>query len=75
MMCNVAPSKNDFGIVGAAILSPGSPAKSIMSFRMHQPPDDDVEKHGRMPPLASYVVDQPAVDLINSWITSITACP
>jgi uncharacterized repeat protein (TIGR03806 family) len=75
MMCNVTPSKNDFGIVGAAILSPGSPAKSIMSFRMHQPPDDDVEKHGRMPPLASYVIDQPAVDLVNSWITSITACP
>ena len=75
MMCNVTPSKNDFGIAGAVVLSPRSPAKSILSYRVSAPPDDDIEKHGRMPPLASYVVDQPAVDLINSWITSIAACP
>ena len=75
MMCNVVPSKNDFGIAGAVILSPGSPAKSIMSVRMAAPPDDNDGKHGRMPLIASYVVDQPAVDLINSWISSITSCP
>ena len=75
MMCNVVPSKSDFGIAGAAILSPGSPAKSIISVRMAAPPDDNDGKHGRMPLIASYVVDQPAVDLIDSWITSITSCP
>ena len=46
-----------------------------MSVRMTAPPDDADGKHGRMPLVASYVVDQPAVDLIDSWITSITACP
>jgi hypothetical protein len=75
MMCNTPPGKGDFGIAGAAILSPGSPAKSMITYRMTAPPDDNNGKYGRMPLIASYAVDQPAVDLVNSWITSITACP
>ena len=75
MMCNTLPGKGDFGIPNAKVLSPGKPAESVMSYRVSAPPDDAVEKHGRMPPLASYVVDQMAVNLINSWISSISACP
>ena len=56
-------------------LVPGQPGKSITWVRMTRPPDDDAGKHGRMPLIASYVVDQMAVDLIGNWITSITACP
>jgi hypothetical protein len=74
-MCNVAPGKGDYGIAGAMTLAPGSPAKSMMVYRMNAPADDNNGKYGRMPLIASYVVDQPAVDLISSWITSITACP
>lgn len=74
-VCDVAPGKGDFGIAGAATLSPGRPAQSIMSYRMRTKADDDLGNYGRMPQIASYVVDQMAVDLVNSWITSIAACP
>lgn len=74
-ICNIAPGKGDFGIAGAALLSPRTPAQSMMHYRMSAPPDDDLGKHGRMPQIASYVVDQAAVDLIGNWITSVTACP
>jgi hypothetical protein len=74
-LCDVVPSKNTLGIVDAKNLVPGQPGKSITWVRMTRPPDDDTGKHGRMPLIASYVVDQMAVDLIGSWITSITACP
>ena len=30
---------------------------------------------GRMPQIASYVVDDAAVMLVNNWIQSITTCP
>jgi hypothetical protein len=46
-----------------------------MSLRMKAAPDDGGGKHGRMPLIASYVLDQQAIDLIGSWISSITACP
>ena len=74
-ICNIAPGKGDFGIAGAMLLTPAQPAKSMISYRMSALPDDDAGKHGRMPQIASYVVDEMAVSLINSWITSITACP
>lgn len=74
-ICNVAPGKGDFGMAGAMLLSPGQPTLSMMHYRMRALPDDDQGKHGRMPQIASYVVDQAAVDLIGNWITSVTACP
>jgi hypothetical protein len=74
-LCNVDPAKNTLGVADAKTLVPGQPAKSLTWVRMTRPPDDDAGKHGRMPLIASYVVDQMAVDLIGSWITSITACP
>jgi hypothetical protein len=43
--------------------------------RMNRPPDDNDGKHGRMPYLASYVIDQMAVDLIGNWISGISSCP
>ena len=47
-----------------------------MSIRMKAQPDDTVGKHGRMPLIASYVVDEQAVDLMDRFaITSITICP
>jgi hypothetical protein len=46
-----------------------------MSIRMKQPADDSTGHHGRMPLIASYVVDTQATALIDSWITSVTACP
>ncbi len=74
-ICNVTPAKGGFGLTNPVTLAPGHPELSVMSIRMKAPADDTSGHHGRMPLIASYVVDQQATDLIDSWITSITACP
>ncbi len=74
-ICNVTPAKSGFGLANPVTLAPGHPELSVMSIRMKAPPDDSTGKHGRMPAIASYVVDQQAVDVIDAWITSVTACP
>jgi mono/diheme cytochrome c family protein len=50
-------------------LVPGAPSMSTISFRMH---DTGVY---RMPKIGSLVVDPTGAQLIDDWITSITACP
>ena len=75
-ICDVTPHKGDQGIGNAAmILAAGHPELSVLSQRMQAMPADANGNYGRMPKIASYVVDQMAVDLINSWITGITSCP
>jgi hypothetical protein len=74
-MCNVPPAKNGFGLDNPVTLAPAHPELSVLSIRMKAPPDDSNGHHGRMPAIASYVVDQQATDLIDRWITSISACP
>ena len=74
-ICNVTPAKGGFGLTTPVTLAPSHPEFSVMSIRMKAPPDDSSGRHGRMPYIASYVVDQQATALIDSWITSITACP
>ncbi|HXJ19847.1 MAG TPA: hypothetical protein VMT03_06395 [Polyangia bacterium] len=74
-ICNVAPVKGNFSLTNPVIMAPGHPELSVMSIRMKQPADDSTGHHGRMPLIASYVVDQQATDLIDAWITSVTSCP
>lgn len=75
MICGLVPAKGDQGVIGAKILDPGRAMNSTMYLRMNAPPDDDQGQHGRMPKVASYVVDQAGLDLIGGWINSLTACP
>jgi uncharacterized repeat protein (TIGR03806 family) len=75
MICGLDPAKGDQGVSGAKILDPGHPATSTMSLRMSAAPDDADGKHGRMPKVASYVIDQAGLALIGDWITSIKSCP
>jgi hypothetical protein len=60
-------------------LAPGDHAGSAMWIRMSTPvPASDPEEMndvGRMPPVASYVVDTQATALIAQWIDAITTCP
>ena len=63
------------GLTDPKNLAPGHPERSLMYVRMNALPDDAQGKQGRMPPLASYVVDKGAVDLMGRWITSISVCP
>ena len=74
-ICNATPAKGGFGLTNPVTLAPGHPELSVLSIRMKAPPDDGSGHHGRMPLVASYVVDPEATALIDSWITSITTCP
>jgi uncharacterized repeat protein (TIGR03806 family) len=68
-VCNAMPQEGDFGNTGARLLVPGAPTQSILGLRMH------ALDATRMPPLASGVVDDQGVQVIDQWITSLTACP
>lgn len=61
---NVLPTQSNFGIPNARLISPGKPETSIVSHRLHTL---DI---GRMPPLATSVVDAAGTDLIDKWIRS-----
>jgi hypothetical protein len=76
-ICNEMPSakQGDLGVPGALVFTPGMPAKSLISIRMHAPAPSPTDTTGRMPPMASVVVDMQATSVIDQWITSITACP
>jgi uncharacterized repeat protein (TIGR03806 family) len=69
--CNVDPNKGDLGVTGAKRLFPGTPAKSVMLLRM-QAAD---MKAGRMPQLATSVLDTSGTGIISDWIKSVTTCP
>jgi hypothetical protein len=68
--CGRSPSEGTLGIAAPAIIKPTDFMSSVMWVRMDTPAGDN-----RMPKLGSDVVDQMAVDLVGSWITSITSCP
>ena len=68
-VCDVVPSLGDFGLPNARLLAPGAPESSVLLFRML------TLLNGRMPPLASTVVDDLGTQIISDWILSILGCP
>jgi len=74
-VCGASPERGNQGVPTSLLLTPGMPSQSLMVLRMMAPADDAAGKHGRMPNIASYVVDDAAVKLISDWITSISSCP
>jgi hypothetical protein len=75
-MCNAMPGKGDLGVTGATLLTPKNPMSSLMWLRMHAPKGNATTGGtGRMPAIASSVIDTQGTDLISQWISSITACP
>jgi len=62
------PTQGDFAIPEARILAPGDPERSVLYHRITQVPG-----RGRMPPLASAVIDQEGTLLIRKWIESMKA--
>jgi len=68
-LCNAVPAKGTEGVENATNLTPGHPELSTTWSRMQ------TLGKARMPPLASAVVDDQALDLVSAWIKSITACP
>ena len=68
-LIDIAPKHQDFGIKSAKLITPGHPEQSILLQRIAK------RGNGQMPPIASNIVDQNAVDLIKSWIDAIPSNP
>jgi len=67
-VCNANPANGDLGVAGAKVVTPGAPEKSVLSLRVH------ALDGKRMPPLASHVVDDADVTVLDNWIKSLTSC-
>ena len=66
--CNVEPGLGDLGVANARLIAPGAPGRSLVLNRM------DRRDSNAMPPTGSTVVDSTGVNLINSWISSLSSC-
>ncbi|MEZ5509713.1 MAG: hypothetical protein R3F47_07405 [Gammaproteobacteria bacterium] len=63
---DVVPSAGDLGIADARIIAPGDHTRSMLWERMHT--SDSVT---RMPPIASVMPDETALDILAQWIDSL----
>ena len=68
-ICDKTPETGDLGVADERLFTPGDPAKSVISLRMH-----DTGQY-RMPPLGSSIVDADGTTLVDAWITSVNVCP
>ncbi len=59
------PTQGTFGILGAEIIAPGDPYRSVLYYRMSK------LGHGRMPQFGSAIVDERGTKLIRNWINSL----
>ncbi len=80
-ICGLAQQNGIPGMTSQSYLdlAPGDAGASAMWIRMNIPvpssdPGEEYEV-GRMPPVASFVVDQQAVSLVGKWIDGIASCP
>lgn len=62
---DIAPTAGDLGLTNARIVARGNKASSVLWERMRR------LDATRMPPLATHIVDQQAVDLIGQWIDAL----
>lgn len=67
--CDALPQAGDLDVADARLFAPGAPERSLISVRMHS---TDVN---RMPALASEVVDESGVALVDEWIAATGSCP
>jgi uncharacterized repeat protein (TIGR03806 family) len=59
------PTHGEFGLPDAQLIAPGRPESSVLYHRMR------AHGEGRMPPVASSVVDDRGSELIADWIRSL----
>jgi glucose/arabinose dehydrogenase len=64
---DVKPVHHNFGIPDARLVAPGHPERSVLLLRMSH------RKEGHMPPLATSLVDEEAVRLLEEWIRKMPA--
>jgi hypothetical protein len=71
-----APGDPTLGVPGALLLTPGNAQSSVIWLRMDAPAGNATTGGtGRMPAIASFVIDTQGTDIVSQWIDSITACP
>jgi hypothetical protein len=63
---NVPPGQGALGLVDPRVIAPGDPARSLVLHRMQ------LTGLGRMPHIASNVVDSKAVELLREWIKDLS---
>jgi uncharacterized repeat protein (TIGR03806 family) len=61
-LINVKPQHHTFNIPDARLIAPGHPERSVLLYRVSH------RKEGHMPPLATSMVDEPAVAMLREWI-------
>jgi len=62
---DVRPQHHTFDIADARLIAPGHPERSVL---LHRIANRDA---GHMPPLATSIVDQEAVNLLTEWIAAM----
>jgi uncharacterized repeat protein (TIGR03806 family) len=62
---DVAPQHDTFGIAGAKLIAPGHPERSVLLHRLAH------RGRGQMPPLATSLVDEPAVEMLRAWVRAM----
>jgi glucose/arabinose dehydrogenase len=61
-LINVKPVHDSFGLKNSALVVPGHPERSVLLQRINH------RDRGQMPPLATRVVDQQSVRMLEEWI-------
>lgn len=71
-VCNVPAISSPAWTDAARLIKPGDPEHSVVALRMRAPSANDAI---RMPPLASDIIDNQGVNIIEAWIRSMQSCP
>lgn len=64
-LLNEVPRHLTFGIPGAKLIAPGKPEESVLLRRV------STRENGKMPQLATVLVDEEAVTMLAAWIKSL----
>ena len=64
-LVGVKPQHHTFGLKDARLIAPGHPERSVLLHRMAH------RREGHMPPLATSLVDEPAVAMLREWIRQL----
>jgi glucose/arabinose dehydrogenase len=59
---DVVPQHDTFGLKDARLIAPGRPASSVLLHRV------GCRGNGQMPPLATSLVDEPALRMLQEWV-------
>lgn len=66
-LINETPRHLNFEIPDAKLVSPGNPGESVLLRRVA------TRENGRMPPLATSLVDEAAVNMLKDWINTLSS--